>query len=115
MPHRSFTTLAAAAILAVAGAAQADYRLTILHVNDLHSRIEPISKYGGACAAEDDEAGACFGGVARLKTFLDTRRALLAGQNVLTLDAGELADHLVLALDQGCVAFMMDGHREIDR
>ncbi|MEM6742274.1 MAG: bifunctional metallophosphatase/5'-nucleotidase, partial [Pseudomonadota bacterium] len=71
--------------------ASAEYRLTILHINDLHSRIEPISRFDGTCGAEDDAAGECFGGVARLKTFLDERRAALAaeGRNVLVLDAGD--------------------------
>ncbi|MEM7543949.1 MAG: 5'-nucleotidase C-terminal domain-containing protein [Pseudomonadota bacterium] len=79
----------AASLLAMATVAQAEYRLTILHINDLHSRIEPISKYDGTCSAEDDAAGECFGGIARIKTFLDERRAALADQNVLTLDAGD--------------------------
>ena len=89
MPSRSLASLAAAAVIAAAGAAQADYRLTILHINDLHSRIEPISKYDGTCSAEDDAEGKCFGGIARVKTYLDERRAALAGQNVVTLDAGD--------------------------
>ena len=46
--------------------AQADYALTILHINDLHSRLEPINKYESTCSAEDDAAGKCFGGIARV-------------------------------------------------
>ncbi|MEM8752362.1 MAG: 5'-nucleotidase C-terminal domain-containing protein [Pseudomonadota bacterium] len=83
----SLATLAALAL--AAGAASAEYRLTILHINDLHSRIEPISRFDGTCAAEDEAAGECFGGIARVKTFLDERRAALGDQNVLTLDAGD--------------------------
>lgn len=88
------TTVRAAGCLALAigvaaGAARADYRLNILHINDLRSRIEPISKYDGTCAAEDDEAGECFGGVARLKTFFDERRTALAQENVISLSAGD--------------------------
>ncbi len=79
----------AASLLAIASTAQADYRLNILHINDLHSRIEPISKFDGTCSAEDDAAGECFGGIARVKTYLDERRAALADANVLTLDAGD--------------------------
>ena len=36
--------------------------LTILHTNDLHSRIEPINKYNSACSLENNLAGKCFGG-----------------------------------------------------
>lgn len=90
MPKRAFASLAAAAMLAsAAGAANADYRLNILHINDLHSRIEPISRFDGTCSAEDDAEGKCFGGVARVKTYLDERRAALADENVITLDAGD--------------------------
>ncbi len=69
--------------------ALAEYSLTILHINDMHSRIEPISKFNSTCREGDDEAGKCFGGVARLKSFLDARRSELEGTNVLTLDAGD--------------------------
>ena len=42
----SFRLLGSAAALALlAGVAQADYTLTILHTNDFHARFEPISKY----------------------------------------------------------------------
>ena len=84
---------ATAALALTAGMAAADghaaYTLHILHINDLHSRIEPVSKYDGTCSAEDDAAGECFGGAARLKTFIDGKRAALEGENVLVLDAGD--------------------------
>ena len=78
-----------ALLLAGTGLAQADFTLHILHVNDLHSRIESVSKYDGTCGAEDEAAGECFGGVARLKTAIDAKRAELAGENVIVLDAGD--------------------------
>ncbi|MBA5778205.1 5'-nucleotidase C-terminal domain-containing protein [Stappia sp. F7233] len=82
--------LAASATLAPQ-AAWAEYALTILHINDLHSRIEPINKYDSTCSAEEDTKGECFGGVARIKSKIDERRKALgeAGRNVLTLDAGD--------------------------
>lgn len=82
---------ALAALLALgAGAAQA-FDLAILHINDFHSRIESINRFDSTCSAEDEGKGACFGGVARLKTALDARRAALAAEGVatLTLDAGD--------------------------
>ncbi|MTI42122.1 5'-nucleotidase [Roseibium hamelinense] len=72
-------------------AAIADYSITILHINDLHSRIEPINKYDSTCGAEDDAEGKCFGGIARIKTMIDQRRdALYAeGRNTIVMDAGD--------------------------
>ncbi|WP_171177535.1 bifunctional UDP-sugar hydrolase/5'-nucleotidase [Ruegeria sp. HKCCA4633] len=82
--------LASTAILGLtAGVAAAEYKLTILHTNDIHSRIESINKYDSTCDAEDEAEGKCFGGVARLKTIVDSRRDALADQNVLLLDAGD--------------------------
>jgi 5'-nucleotidase len=84
--------LLAAALAAVAlsgGPVRAEFGLTILHINDLHSRIEPISKYDNTCGAEADAAGECFGGVARLKAALEQRRSALGNRPVLTLDAGD--------------------------
>jgi 5'-nucleotidase len=84
--YRSF--LASAAALALtAGAASADYALTILHTNDFHDRYEPISKYDGPCSAEDNTAGECFGGSARLVTALADARA--RSNNTILVDGGD--------------------------
>jgi 5'-nucleotidase / UDP-sugar diphosphatase len=79
------------ALLLSVAAAQAEYRLHILHVNDLHSRIEPITASDSTCAPEADAAGECFGGVARLASKVAELRAALAaaGENVILLDAGD--------------------------
>jgi 5'-nucleotidase len=94
MRHRELKTgLVALGMLAGLGigAAQADFSLTILHINDLHSRLEPINKYDSTCSAKEDAEGKCFGGIARIKAKIDERRAALsqAGRNVITLDAGD--------------------------
>ncbi len=87
--------LSAAAVIVALSAtvspALADYQLTILHFNDVHARFEPINKYNSDCSEEDNAAGECFGGMARLKTGIDQRREALNGEgkNVLTLDAGD--------------------------
>lgn len=72
-----------------AGSAAADFKLTILHTNDIHSRIESVNKYDSTCGADDEAEGKCFGGVARILTKVNERRAALEGQNVLLLDAGD--------------------------
>ena len=65
-----------AAVLAVtAGSAAADYTLTVLHTNDFQARFEPISKYDSGCSAEDNTAGECFGGSARLVSAIADARA----------------------------------------
>ena len=87
MLKKVLTTTAAMALMA--GAAHAEYTLHILHTNDLHSRIEPITKYDNTCPEEDNAAGECFGGYARLATKVAEMRAELDGENVLLLDAGD--------------------------
>ncbi len=80
---------ATAALALSAGLAQADYTLHVIHINDLHSRIEPINRFDSTCRPDDNAEGKCFGGVARVKTMIDHLRAELAGENVIVLDAGD--------------------------
>ncbi len=84
-----FGLLTASLLALSTSAAFADYQLNILHINDFHSRIEPINKFDSTCSAEEEGKNECFGGAARLKVAIDQRRAALAGQNVLTLNAGD--------------------------
>ncbi|SNX68301.1 5'-nucleotidase [Cereibacter ovatus] len=82
------TLLASAAVIALAaGAARAEFALTILHTNDFHDRFEPISKSDSTCAPEDNAAGGCFGGIARLVTAVAEARA--KGDETLLVDAGD--------------------------
>lgn len=81
--------LAAATLALSTSAAFADYQLNILHFNDFHSRVESINKFDATCSAAEEAKNECFGGAARLKTAIDQRRAALAGQNVVVLDAGD--------------------------
>ncbi len=73
------------------GAAYADFSLTILHFNDFHSRFESITGSDSTCNAEGEAAGECFGGIARLKTAIDTQRgaATDSGENVVLFSAGD--------------------------
>ena len=72
MQTRILTSVAVLGL--TAGVAAADYKLTILHTNDFHSRFEPINKYDSGCDAEDNAEGKCFGGSARLVTAIDEAR-----------------------------------------
>jgi len=71
----------------LAGAASADFTLTILHTNDFHSRFEPISKYDSSCSEENNASGKCFGGSARLMSAIDAARSR-AGHSIL-VDGGD--------------------------
>lgn len=84
-------TAALALSAGFSGAAQAEFSLTILHINDFHSRFESITGTDSTCNAEGEEKGECFGGIARLKTAIDTERdkAKAAGENVVLLSAGD--------------------------
>ncbi|MGB2200267.1 MAG: bifunctional metallophosphatase/5'-nucleotidase [Pseudooceanicola atlanticus] len=84
----SFRLLTSAAALALtSGVAMADYSLTILHTNDFHARFEPISKYDSGCSAEDNDAGECFGGSARLITAIEEARG--RSNNSILVDGGD--------------------------
>ena len=85
MITRFLTSVAALGL--TAGMAAADYKLTILHTNDFHSRFEPINKYDSGCSAEDNAEGKCFGGSARLVTAVNDARAR-AGNSIL-VDGGD--------------------------
>lgn len=78
-----------AALALSAGMASAEYTLHILHTNDMHSRIESINRFDSTCDAEGEAEGKCFGGVARVKTAIDAKKASLDNQNVVVLDAGD--------------------------
>ncbi|SDW60691.1 5'-nucleotidase [Ruegeria halocynthiae] len=80
--------LASAAILGMtAGMAAAEYKLTILHTNDFHSRFEPINKYDSGCSDEDNTEGKCFGGSARLVTAVEGARG--RAENSILVDGGD--------------------------
>ncbi len=76
-----------AALMLSAGTAVADYSLTILHTNDFHARFEPISRFDSGCSAEDNDAGECFGGSARLITAITDARA--RSNNSILVDGGD--------------------------
>ena len=99
LDRRGFLSLAGAT-LALTGAgsftmrsaqAQSGFSLTVLHINDMHSRISEISSFNSSCSDDASAEGKCFGGSARLATAIRDRRASheSAGRPVLTLDAGD--------------------------
>ncbi|MCB1420040.1 MAG: metallophosphoesterase, partial [Notoacmeibacter sp.] len=92
MKRTALTIALSASVLAISAAqAFADFTVNILHINDLHSRIEAINKYDSTCGEKDEAEGKCFGGVARVHSKINERRDALKGEgkNVLVLDAGD--------------------------
>ncbi|NXO04262.1 V5NTD nucleotidase, partial [Rhinopomastus cyanomelas] len=63
--------------------AAAELRVTLLHTNDVHARVEAQGEGSRPCAG----AGLCFGGVARRAARVAEVRA--GHRNVLLLDAGD--------------------------
>lgn len=71
---------------------ETNHRLTVLHMNDLHSRHEPVDARFLTCSAVAQPAKPdCFGGSARLVAALLAERAAAeaAGRTVLLVDAGD--------------------------
>ncbi|SMY09926.1 bifunctional metallophosphatase/5'-nucleotidase [Flavimaricola marinus] len=79
--------LSSCALALSASGAAADYSLTILHTNDFHARFEPISRFDSGCSDEDNTAGECFGGSARLVTAVAEARA--RSNNSILVDGGD--------------------------
>ena len=70
------------------GLAQAAHQLRLVHVNDFHSRHEPVARAtGAACRANDP----CLGGSARLAGAIGMAKAeaAAAGRGVVAVDAGD--------------------------
>ncbi len=84
---KSLLTAALTALCLSTTQGLADYTLTILHTNDFHARFEPINKYDSSCGHEDNDAGKCFGGSARLLTAIRAARARV--ENPVLFDGGD--------------------------
>ncbi len=84
-------SVSVAALMLCAAPARADFTLHVLHVNDLHSRIESVNKFDSTCDAATEAKSECFGGVARLYTQVNALRDQIraGGGHVIVLDAGD--------------------------
>ncbi|XP_027848967.2 protein 5NUC-like [Aphis gossypii] len=65
----------------------ANYRLLVLHTNDMHSRFDQIDETGGAECTSTGRP--CYGGFARLKTAVDQERRNADADGALFLNAGD--------------------------
>ena len=46
----------------------AAWELSLLHVNDIHARMEETNKHSSPCTTKDRDKGKCYGGLARIVT-----------------------------------------------
>jgi 5'-nucleotidase / UDP-sugar diphosphatase len=82
--------LAVCCLFSAAQVFSAERSFTILHTNDWQSRLlgfGPNNEYSPATTGDDDTVG----GVARLATLLEQRRAAAGEQPVLLLDGGDFS------------------------
>ncbi|KAF9113480.1 hypothetical protein BGX27_001492 [Mortierella sp. AM989] len=61
--------------------------LTVIHTNDVHSRVDPANDFGVSCTSQDIATGHCYGGTARHKTVIERLRS--SRQHSLLLDGGD--------------------------
>ncbi len=88
--RRRLAVLAAGFILAMAATSAGwaeDLTFTILHTNDFHARLAPVTVGGSRCRPEDVANHKCYGGVARLATEIAALRA--SRPHPVLLDAGD--------------------------
>src|SRR5947209_18055536 len=87
------TFLGALGTLPLARLAQGEpaHRLTIIHMNDFHSRHEPVDAQAMSCTRDGSAPPGCFGGSARLATAIRAQRqaAEADGRTVVLLDGGD--------------------------
>jgi hypothetical protein len=81
--------LLAAALLPAArpAAAQAPFTLTIIHTNDVHDRVDPVSAFNNTCSAKDRAKKRCYGGYSRLMTLIHALRK--SATNPVVLSGGD--------------------------
>ena len=87
---RMLSTGAALVALSVAtpATAQQDFTMSIIHTNDVHSRVDQVTASGSFCTPQNAEQNRCFGGYPRLATKIRELRA--ARPNPVLLDAGDV-------------------------
>lgn len=70
---------------------RSEFKLQILHTNDLHARFCEVDEYTAACSDTDAKANKCFGGFARIRKLADQKKEEARKNNISTifLNAGD--------------------------
>jgi len=93
MSRRLFLSALVAAAFSLGWPAHAqDVSLTILHTNDVHSRLQPVNRFDVTCSATELAQNQCAGGAARMLTRVNQIRAEVdqQGGRLLFLNAGDM-------------------------
>ena len=97
-----------------------EYRITILHSNDVHSHLQEFGVSGLQCTEAEKEENKCYGGVARMMHKIKEIRAI--SPNLVLLDAGDqmqgnLLDHATIARFMNSMKYdvMALGNHEFDQ
>ena len=67
--------------------AEKPFTLTIIHTNDVHDRVDPVTAYNNTCGAKDRAKKRCYGGYARLMTLIHSLRK--SSKNPIVLSGGD--------------------------
>ena len=67
--------------------AETPFALTIIHTNDIHDRVDPVTAFNNTCGAKDRAKKRCYGGYSRLMTLIHDMRK--SSKNALVLSGGD--------------------------
>eukprot|EP01025_Chloroclados_australasicus_P012231 TRINITY_DN155_c5_g1_i1.p1 TRINITY_DN155_c5_g1~~TRINITY_DN155_c5_g1_i1.p1 ORF type:complete len:529 (-),score=58.47 TRINITY_DN155_c5_g1_i1:76-1662(-) len=70
------------------GQSSGNFKLRIIAFGDFHGRVEPQTEWWKDCDWNQDQNGACFGGIPRMKAIIDQERAK-QDMPTLVLNAGD--------------------------
>lgn len=67
--------------------AETPFTLTIIHTNDVHDRVDPVTAFNNTCSAKDRAKKRCYGGYSRLMTLIHDMRK--SSTNPVVLSGGD--------------------------
>jgi 5'-nucleotidase len=88
---KALAVLASVVVLGVAMPLD-NFKLLIVHTNDMHSRFNQTSKTSGVCSPQDAANSECYGGFARVSeaVTLSRSRSKMSDTHCLFLIAGDI-------------------------
>lgn len=76
--------------MAALSVAAANFKLEIVHTNDMHSRFHQTNKVSGICSKQNADRGECYGGFARVSEAVQLARYRNKDKKTLFLIAGDI-------------------------
>lgn len=62
-----------------------DFKLRIVHTNDMHARFEEVNEAGITCSLLEAKENKCYGGFARIKKIVDDTKVEAHRQNISSI------------------------------